>query len=168
MPSFPRRPRSHSIEEISRNQLRQNLPEDWICLDINPDYGVDNLIEICEEEQMRGNSFSIQLKATDRDFSTRNYLTVTMNTRTINYLMHRAELVMIVLYSSIENESYWIWLRSVNHGIDFNNQSATIRIPKTNRLSQIDWTRITAFTDRIRSMKINHARNEDFTYDEQE
>lgn len=162
--TFPRRPRAHILETESRNNLRQNIPDQWVFQNIENDYGIDNFVEIVENEELNGNFFSIQLKGTDNSFEDRNSVSVRMRTATIRYLMNRVELVMIVIFVSPENESYWIWLRDAIDEIDYQNQTFTINFPKENRLSAIDWERVSQFSNQIRNRKIESANDLNFEY----
>lgn len=161
---FPRRPRAHILETESRNNLRQNIPNEWVIQNIENDYGIDNLVETVENEELNGNFFSIQLKGTDNAFEGRNFVSVRMKTATIRYLMNRVELIMIVIFISPENESYWIWLRDAIGGIDYRNQTFTINIPRGNRLSRINWERVSQFSNQIRGRKIESANDLNFEY----
>lgn len=165
--ALPRRPRQHVLETESRNNLNQNIPNEWVVQNIDNDYGIDNLVEIVNDEELNGNFFSIQLKGTDTNFNNQDSVTVRMNTRTIRYLMNRVELVMIVLYVSTEEESYWTWLRDAIEGINYDNQTFTIRIPKVNILSAANWQRISDFSETIRNRKVNSAMDLNFNYEEE-
>ena len=167
MMALPRRPRQHVLETESRNNLNQNLPFEWVVQNIENDYGIDNFVEIVENEELNGNFFSIQLKGTDLDFENQDSVSVRLDTRTIQYLMGRVELVMIVLYVSTKQESYWIWLRDGIEGINYDNQTFTIHIPKENLLSNANWIRISNFSNMIRERKIGSAIDLNFEYEEE-
>ncbi len=163
--ALPRRPRQHVLETESKNNLAQNIPNEWVIQSIENDYGIDNFVEIVQYQELDGNFFSIQLKGTDSNFENQEFVSVRMNTRTIQYLMRRVELVMIVLYASSEQESYWTWLRDAIDGINYDNQTFRIRIPKQNCLSVANWQRISEFSERIRYRKVNSANHLNFDYE---
>ena len=43
------RPRSHQLEDESKNHFRQIIPKAWVYRDVSPDYGIDAEIEIFNE-----------------------------------------------------------------------------------------------------------------------
>ncbi|WP_249414458.1 DUF4365 domain-containing protein [Marinifilum caeruleilacunae] len=162
--TLPIRPRAHVLERESINNLHENIPNEWVIQQIPNDYGVDNFVEIVQNQEVNGNVFSIQLKATDNVFENQDYVSVRMRTPTIRYLMNRVELVMIILFVSNENQSYWIWLRDIAEHVNYDNATLTVRIPKQNRLNTINWNRIMEFTELIRNAKVEAARDMNFNY----
>jgi len=162
--SLPKRTRAHVLETESRLNLENNIPTEWVVQSVEHDYGIDNHIEIVQNEELNGNFFSIQLKGTDRQFAESPNVSVRLDTKNVKYLMGRVELVMLILFVSTENESYWIWLRDGIKNIDYNNASYTITIPKTNKLSQAPWDKIIQFSETIRSQKIGSATKIHFLY----
>ena len=162
--ALPRRPRQHVLETESKNNLAQNIPNEWVIQNIENDYGVDNFVEIVQNQELDGNFFSIQLKGTDSNFDNQEFVSVRMNTSTINYLMRRVELVMIVLYVSHDQESYYTWLRDAINGINYDNRTFRIRIPKQNRLSVANWQEIREFSESVRDRKVSSANDLNFDY----
>lgn len=60
------RPRSHQLEDLSRNRFREMMPLHWVVRDRSHDYGVDFEVEIFSPEgEATGLIFLAQLKATD-------------------------------------------------------------------------------------------------------
>ncbi|GAA4824796.1 DUF4365 domain-containing protein [Algivirga pacifica] len=164
--NLPNRPRQHVLETESINKLRNSIPTEWVIQSLEHDYGIDNLIEIANNDgYLDGTSFAIQLKATDSLFENRDNVSVRMNTSTLNYLKNRLELVMIILYVSTEQESYWIWLRDIIGDVCFENETFTIKIPKNNRLSSINWNRIQEYSERIRNTKVSSTRGLNYRYE---
>lgn len=161
----PKRTRQHVLETESRKYFEQNIPNEWVIQGIDNDYGIDNHVEIVENEELDGNFFSIQLKGTDGKFEDKDYTTVQMRTSTIYYLLNRLELVMIILFVSRENEAYWIWLRNAVNGLDWEKERFTVKIPKRHRLSTINWDKIREFSDLVRQQKVDSAMGLDFDYE---
>lgn len=60
----PRRPHEHQIEELSRRKFREKCPAAWVVRDLNPDYGLDMLVDIFEDDEATGRSFYVQMKST--------------------------------------------------------------------------------------------------------
>lgn len=162
--TLPIRPRTHVLERESINNLHENIPNEWVIQQMTNDYGVDYLVEIVQDQEVNGNFFSVQLKATDTTFENQNNVTFRMNTSTIRYLMNRVELVMLILYVSNEDQAYWIWLRDIAGNVNYENRTYTVRIPKQNRLTNINWDRINEFSDHIGDRKIGSASDMNFSY----
>src|ERR1022692_1218847 len=60
------RPRSHQIEDQSRIAFERCLPKQWVYRPIRPDYGIDGVVEIFDEQgRATGKHFNVQLRATD-------------------------------------------------------------------------------------------------------
>jgi len=65
---MPQRPRTHVLEEESRQAFRAAVPTRWVIRDDVPDYGNDFRVDVVEEDgTVTGRSFFVQLKATDEE-----------------------------------------------------------------------------------------------------
>ena len=63
MNDFPKRSEQHITETESINILRNTLPHGWMVRELSEeDYGIDGIIEICDEGEVQGKVFAIQLK----------------------------------------------------------------------------------------------------------
>lgn len=111
--ALPVRPRSHELEERSRQRFVAALPTDRALARPRPapEYGVDLDVELVENERMTGMEFSVQVKSTDH---AGNCPTVTVELSTINYWRKMSRLVLLVLW---DEESERLWFRWV-HRID--------------------------------------------------
>ena len=139
-PAYPQRHIAHTLENKSENYLKGKLPQDWL-VDKMSDYGQDLQIGIVENGNVTGQELLIQLKASHERANTPEYETVKLKMSTYNYLKGRLGVVMLVKYVEVENEAYWILLRDItapNPTLKY----FTIRIPKVNRISSIDWINI--------------------------
>jgi hypothetical protein len=62
----PNRPRSHILEDSSRNQLRDIFTRlEWVVWELHPDYGEDFFVRIFTNGMATHYSFFVQAKATD-------------------------------------------------------------------------------------------------------
>ncbi|MDD2506917.1 MAG: DUF4365 domain-containing protein [Candidatus Cloacimonetes bacterium] len=103
---MPKRPRTHSLEDESKNKLRLLLPERWAFREKYLDYGIDCEVELIDElRNLTGLMFYVQLKATDSKQS-RDIHSVSMKIETIKYFYSLDIPVLIVRYSSHRNEFY--------------------------------------------------------------
>lgn len=65
---------------------------------------------------------------------------------------------MRVKYVESEDEAYWILLRDVQEPNDPGQKTMTVRIPRANRLSRIDWTDVQAHVQTVTDRKLAAAR----------
>ncbi|MGE0128923.1 MAG: DUF4365 domain-containing protein [Blastocatellales bacterium] len=155
--SYPQRHPSHTLENESENHLRSNLPESWIVNKPSSDYGLDLQIEIVENGNVTGLELLIQLKASHKPAGTSGYETFKLKMSTYNYLKGRLGAVMFIKYVKIENEAYWVLLRDITAPNPIFN-SFTVKIPKTNRMSSIDWNGIVTEIRTIADCKLMAGR----------
>jgi len=57
-----KRPEQHITETKSKRIFERLAPPEWVTREINPDYGVDYLIEIFKDNASTGKNFFVQLK----------------------------------------------------------------------------------------------------------
>lgn len=137
---YPRRVQNHNLEELSNRFFENCLPDNWYAYSPKNDYGVDLVTDIFEDEKATGLELLIQLKSTLNQAEGK-VERQTLRVATYNYLRDKLQVVMIVKYIHIEKEAYFIMLKDIPEP-DQNNESFTIHIPKTNKLSTIDWEEI--------------------------
>lgn len=137
---FPQRPEAHRLEEASRRFFVRCLPASWVAQTTENDYGVDLRVDIFEGDDATGLELLIQLKASRRA-ATEDTESITLQTATYNMLRDKLQVVMLVKYSLDEDEAYWLLLKDSPEPRE-GRDSVAVRIPKVNRLSQIDWDSI--------------------------
>ena len=107
---MPKRPRQHQIEDLSRAKFASILPEEWVLRSQDHDYGIDNEVEIFDQD---GNStgliFKIQLKASDVPSSI-----VKLKTQSISYYRSFDIPVLIVLYNASSDKVYYRWFNKID------------------------------------------------------
>ena len=153
---FPRRSDSHQLDEISERFLRNNLPRGWTSEKPQHDYGVDLRIDIFEDGAATGLELLIQLKASAKPGKGDAEL-VRLKTTTFNHLRSKLQVVMLVKYVEQTNEAYWLLLKDVGAPPD-NQGTFTVHVPKTNRLSLIDWSAIQVHVRNVTSIKLAAMR----------
>lgn len=105
---LPRRPRPHELEDISRQAFEGVLPAHWQYRIEHPDYGIDGVVEIFDEEGFTtGLKFNVQLKSTDSDGPSQWRISVKRST--FNYWQQLAEPVLVVRHSASTNELRCCW-----------------------------------------------------------
>lgn len=156
--NYPQRPQAHQLEEASRRFFEQCLPVNWTAEKPTHDYGVDLRVDIFEEQSATGLELLIQLKASEE--STHGYEEfIKLRTTTYNMLHNKLQIVMLVKYSRTDNEAYWLLFKDAGAPQE-NKESVTIRIPKTNQLSQIDWEFIQNYIRSVTDEKLAAKRRE--------
>jgi hypothetical protein len=153
---FPQRTAEHELEEVSERYVRNLLPRNWTSEKPQHDYGVDLRVDIYEEGNATGMELLLQLKASTRATGgkvERFHLPVS----TYNHLSTKLQVVMVVKYVEEDREAYWLLLKDVSPPLT-KQHTLTVQIPKTNRLSTIDWTDIERYIRSVTDMKLTAMR----------
>lgn len=155
---YPQRPEAHQIEEVSRRYFVQCLPANWASERPTNDYGVDLRVDIFEGNAATGLELLVQLKASEQatDGDTES---IDLRATTYNMLRDKLQVAMLVKYSREENEAYWLLLKDAREPQE-GRESVTIRIPKANRLSQIDWRHIQEHVRNVTDVKLAAIRKQ--------
>ena len=154
--NYPIRSNSHQLEEVSFRYFRNLLPENWLAEKVVNDYGVDLKVEIFENKQAVGLELDVQLKASIKN-DRKNFVCIRLKTSTYNYLWDRLQVVMLVKFIKIEEEAYWILLGEVPEP-NQKQKTFTIQIPKSNKLSNINWIEIRNYVRLVRDKKLKNRR----------
>lgn len=112
---MPQRPGSHQLEEQSRAAFRLAVPARWLVRDIQPDYGLDLLVELFDATQRSTGQFiGVQLKATDRRPSPRtDRLSVPLSDDHLVYYQQTALPVLVVGWSRPEGRFFAAWSETI-------------------------------------------------------
>ncbi len=103
---MPKRTRQHILETNSRIEFSRILPKDWVFRDVNPDYGIDGIVEVFDETgNASGGCFLVQLKATDEKLITKA-LRIVLKTDTGEYYKNIVLPVLVVLFHSDSKRIY--------------------------------------------------------------
>ncbi len=149
---FPQRSMSHQLEAISETFFENSLPPNWKSYKPEIDYGVDLVVEIFEGEYAKGHELLVQLKSTQVGVDS-EFEIIRLNTATYNYLWNKLQVVMLVKYVAEENQAYWLLLKEVPEP-DQGHETFSVRIPKTNRISSINWELIQQYVRSITDQKL--------------
>jgi len=137
---LPLRPLSHQLEELSARFFRNRLPTSWLCDKPAGDYGVDLRVDLFDGDAATGLELLVQLKASTEPDGTVDE-SIRLRKSTYNYLTNKLQVVILVKFILKENEAYWMYLKDVprpEDGVD----AFSVRIPRQNRLSAIDWSAV--------------------------
>lgn len=149
---FPLRHASHQLESESKQFLRARLPSSWISDEPQNDYGVDMRVQIAEESQIAGKAFVIQLKASATE-KAGDSVSVKLKVSTLNYLRSLLEVAILVKYVAAEKEAYWLLLKDVKDA-PANQKTLTIRVPRSQRLSEDAWLEIQGYVTQVHYKKL--------------
>ncbi|MBX3036572.1 MAG: DUF4365 domain-containing protein [Anaerolineales bacterium] len=143
---LPQRHRSHVQQKESRLFVERVLPTEWkINVEAkdgeSSDYGLDLAIEIIENENVTGAHFLMQLKSKDKlVINKKGFISHPCKTSTLQYFLERPELVIYLVYDTVNDIGYWIWVQDFLRNqldLDWKKQETfTIQIPKDNILNK--------------------------------
>lgn len=156
---YPIRHVNHSLEDTSVVFFRQHLPTDWNVNSVDKDYGQDLNIEIAENGSYRGLELIVQLKASQTSNELNGNERQVLNVSTYNYLWDNLRVVLLIKYIDSEKEAYYLLLKDVPEP-DQDQESFTVYLPRTNRLSELNWNEITEYVRLIHYKKIAAVRPE--------
>lgn len=156
---MPKRPRTHSLEDESKNKLRLLLPERWVFRDKTHDYGIDGEIELFDEnDNATGLMFYVQLKATDSKLCSVIH-SVSMDIETIRYFYSLDVPVLIVRYSSLRDEFYIKWSSSIDlYYSKPDSKTITIRFNEVDKWDGDTAEAIETRLQLLRQFKNDHIR----------
>ncbi len=154
---YPIRSHSQQLEAISEDYFRRSLPRGWVCDKPQHDYGVDFRVEVVENDRIRGRELLVQLKASQNGCDGVNEA-VRLKVTTYNFLMDKLQLSMLVKYVQAEGEAYWLFLRDIPNP-PHDQKTFTVKIPKRNKLSQIDWSVLQNRINSTHDVKLRSARS---------
>lgn len=138
---FPRRPRAHVLAETSERYFRGCLPPEWRRETPQSDYGADLRVGIVDGDQVTGMELIVQLKAAERSNEQRGVEKLRISSTTYNYLRNQLNVVMFVKYVEAEAQAYWVLLRDID-GPAPGAETMTVRVPRLQTLTTIDWPMI--------------------------
>lgn len=148
----PIRHNNHILETESNKFVNNHIPNEWVIDKPDHDYGIDYNINIVINNEVTGLSFSVQLKSMIRDHYS-DFATITLKHSTLSLFNTMLIPVLLVAYVQEEKEAYWCWYNDLDIDLTVQQKTFTIQVPKTNKLSELDWTRITKYVQRIFSIK---------------
>lgn len=107
-----KRPRSHQLEDLSRNRFRDLMGPHWVVRDRSHDYGIDFEVEIFSPDgESTGLIFLAQLKATD---SAKAADRLAMPNDKLAYFADLDLPVALFRYASTDDSWRWSWIFDAN------------------------------------------------------
>ncbi|NCO40405.1 MAG: hypothetical protein COZ06_18190 [Armatimonadetes bacterium CG_4_10_14_3_um_filter_66_18] len=114
-PCLPERPRSHTLEQESRDWVRGCFPREWTVEDVQPDYGTDLRVEVFEERRPTGMLLDVQVKGTDAPIPSDECFSYSAKVKWINYCLTRPCPVCLVHYFAPSKKALWLWVKDYAH-----------------------------------------------------
>ena len=145
---LPIRHRNHEIETLSERFFSNCIPVNWVLNPFRLDYGTDYNCEIAKDRKVTGLNFSVQLKGKEKELN-KESIKIPLKKSTINRWLKRLEPTMLIVYIIEENEAYWIWFKENTVDLTSKNDSFTISISREQKLSEISWTSVTEYVEKI-------------------
>src|SRR5690606_34404044 len=115
-------------------------------------------VDMFEGEAATGLELLVQLKASERA-TEGDTESIDLRATTYNMLRGKLQVVMLVKYSRAESEAYWLLLKDAREPQE-GRESVTVRIPKQNRLSRIDWHHIQEHVRNVTDAKLAAIRRQ--------
>jgi hypothetical protein len=152
---MPNRPRSHELEEYSRNRLHDVFTQvGWVVWDLHPDYGEDLLVRAFVNNTATHYSFFVQAKATDHIerymHKDGKSLSFPIKVDHIEYWGQFWEPVILTVWDAKSDVTYWEIIQDylrVQSLVEFSNRTnIRVQIPTTNILDELGLKNIFART----------------------
>jgi tetratricopeptide (TPR) repeat protein len=126
-----KRPDQHITETKSQRIFERIVPAEWVCREIKPDYGVDYLVEIFEDNQSTGKTFFVQLKGSTQEIKDDTFVKQ-ITTDNLNYYNSLA-LPVIIICVSVSTEQIWgIWANKLIEQNQVKESQKTISVSLNN------------------------------------
>jgi tetratricopeptide (TPR) repeat protein len=103
-----KRPDQHITETKSQRIFERIVPAEWVCREIKPDYGVDYLVEIFDNNQSTGKTFFVQLKGSTQKIKDDKF-EKQFTTDNLKYYNSLALPVLIICVSVTTEQIWGIW-----------------------------------------------------------
>ncbi len=148
----PIRHNNHILETESNKFFNNQVPNEWIIDKPEHDYGIDFNVNIAIDNEVTGLSFSVQLKSKIQDRHP-DSATITLKHSTLSLYNTMLAPVLLVAYIQEEKEAYWYWYNDLDIDLASQQKTFKIKIPKTNKLSRINWSTVVKYVQDIFSIK---------------
>ncbi len=147
---MPQRPRTHVVETESRRAFRNLLPSEWVPRVVEPDYGIDEVVEVFEGNNATGLSFYVQIRATD-DTDLKRALAARFRLEQLNYFAAQDLPVLIVRFHAPSGRLYGRWFHRLE--VDTTADTVTIRFSEGDHLGPESFSSYTAELRAVRSFR---------------
>lgn len=161
----PNRHNNHILETESNKFFNNHVPNEWFIDKPDHDYGIDFAVNIVLNNQVTGLSFSVQLKSKIKEIYTKSS-SIKLKHSTLGLFNTKLEPVLLIVYVQVDKEAYWCWYNDLIIDLTSTQKTYTVQIPKTNKLSQIDWESVSKYIQSVFSIKMLVEGIKTLEYDE--
>lgn len=150
------RPEQHITEKKSQRIFENIVPVEWVCRDIKPDYGVDYLVEVFENNQSTGKTFFVQLKGSTQEI-TNNTFEKQFTVKNLEYYSSLSIPVMIICVSVTDSKIWGIWANRLLDSITLkeNQKSTLIKLGKEYLLNEEKFLKLVSESALSKKLGIN-------------
>ena len=148
----PIRHKTHILETESNKFFENSLSNEWYAEKPNYDYGIDYNVSIVINNQVTGLNFSVQIKSTEKEENLQ-YIPITLKKSTLGLFRARLEPILLIAYVQEDKEAYWCWYNDLSFDLTSKQETYRVNIPRTNKLSIIDWNYVIQYVKDIFSIK---------------
>jgi hypothetical protein len=145
------RPRQHILETISKKALEQIIPDEWVVRPLDPDYGIDFMVEVFKSGKSTGDFFYIQLKGTDQKVK-KSKIKVAVKYSTLQYFSTLPLPILFLVYSTRDKKFRGLWINEYNRIIKSKSKQKTVTLTLTDQ-HLIDRDLILRIEKSIRNIK---------------
>ncbi len=160
-----KRPEQHITETKSQRIFERIVPVEWVCREIKPDYGVDYLVEIFENNKSTGKTFFVQLKGSTQEIKNETF-EKQITTDNLKYYNSLA-LPVIIICVSVTTEKIWgIWANKLIelNPLKDNQKTVSLSLGKDYQLDAYKFKIITSQTDLLNKLGISTVTDSDLTH----
>ncbi|MBW8244018.1 DUF4365 domain-containing protein [Muricauda oceani] len=148
----PKRHDNHILETESNKYFKNCIPNEWFVDKPEHDYGIDFIVNLVLRGYVTGLNFSVQLKSMKVNRN-EDFACVTLKHSTLGMFNTRLEPVLIIAYVKEDEEAYWCWYADLKIDLTSSQKSYRIRVPKSNKLSEIDTKGIFSYVQNVFGIK---------------
>ncbi|MDP8202575.1 MAG: tetratricopeptide repeat protein [Candidatus Tenebribacter burtonii] len=149
----PIRHNNHILETESTKFFNNHVPNEWFVDKPEHDYGIDFIVNIVSKNNVTGLSFSVQLKSKIKNINSKT-ISIKLKHSTLGLFNTKLEPVMLIVYNQKDYEAYWYWYNDLNVDLTSTQKTYTFKIPKTNKLSIINWESVSNYVKDTFSIKL--------------
>jgi len=118
---------SHGVGRAAETAFEALVPDEWVARRQTEDYGIDDEIEVFDEEEATGDLFKVQLKG--REFGRSTRASVRVRTSTFLYWQNLAVPVLRVLLDTASSRAFGRWVHAIDELKDVEELPRNFLVP---------------------------------------
>ena len=122
-----KRPKQHIIETSSKKAFESLLPDKWVIRPLSPDYGIDYIVELFEDNKSTGKFFYVQLKGTNQRIHN-NQVKISLRTSSLEYYQTLPLPILFVVYSTKVKKFWGIWINEYLRTKEIRKNQSTLQL----------------------------------------